>query len=74
MRPDDRAPVRSIRIIESRPLEEPSQESRVAVAARQRQTNKLIALGAAFFILLMFVGAIAFAVADHSLSGQPLFH
>jgi hypothetical protein len=55
-------------------LEEPSQESRVAVAARQRQTNKLIALGAAFFILLMFVGAIAFAVADHSLSGQPLFH
>jgi len=55
-------------------LEEPSQESRIAVAARQRQINKLIALGLAFCILLMFVGAVGFAIADHNLSGQPLIH
>ena len=55
-------------------MEETSQETRVAVVARQRQTNKLIALGLAFCILLMFAGAVAFAIADHNLSGQPLIH
>ena len=59
---------------ENRPLEEPSQDTRIAVATRQRQTNKLIALGLAFCILLMFAGAVAFAIADHNLSGQPLIH
>ena len=61
-------------MLENRPMEETSQETRVAVVARQRQTNKLIALGLAFCILLMFAGAVAFAIADHNLSGQPLIH
>ena len=61
-------------MLENRPMEETSQEIRVAVVARQRQTNKLIALGLAFCILLMFAGAVAFAIADHNLSGQPLIH
>ncbi|HKJ73402.1 MAG TPA: hypothetical protein VKA19_04745 [Alphaproteobacteria bacterium] len=55
-------------------MEEQTQEPQVAVVARQRQVNKLIALGLAFCILLIFGTAVGYAIFAHSLSGQPLVH
>lgn len=54
-------------------LDQPHREPDASLAARRRQTNRLIAIGLALCIAMMFVAAIAFAVVDHSLSGHPLF-
>jgi hypothetical protein len=53
-------------------LEQPQHESHARLAARRRQTNRLIAVGLALCIITIFAASIAFAIADHGLSGQPL--